>query len=86
MTGFGFKGECFKCRKSGHVASNCYKSQFDKFINRNRSRNTHQPRFKRSPKLYTIGVRLHIHATEVGAVIVIEVAKIQGKEVTMNIK
>ena len=33
-TGNTFKGDCYKCGKQGHIASNCYKSPFNKFVDR----------------------------------------------------
>ena len=35
--------DCFNCGRSGHTASNCYKSQFERFTDRNQSRNSNQP-------------------------------------------
>jgi len=43
-TGYTFNGDCYRCGMPGHVASHCFKSQFDKFIDKNRSRNRNQPR------------------------------------------
>jgi hypothetical protein len=42
-TNGSFKGNCHNCGMPGHIASHCYKSQFDKFIDRNQSRNWNQP-------------------------------------------
>jgi len=43
-TNGSFKENCHNCGMPGHIASHCYKSQFDKFIDRNQSRNRNQPR------------------------------------------
>jgi hypothetical protein len=42
--GKSFKGYCHNWGMPGHIASHCYKSQFDKFIDKNQSRNWNQPR------------------------------------------
>jgi len=41
---YKFKGECYNCGRTGHSSANCYKTQFEKFTDRNRSRNLNQPR------------------------------------------
>ena len=42
-TGYTFNGDCYRCGMPGHVASHCYKTQFERFTDRNQQRNRNMP-------------------------------------------